>query len=160
MKKNILLGIIAILAITVMIMAAVLINSHPKKPVGHGIVLEQHNEKKTSMYVGTSLPNIAIPGQTVIELPAAVTEADISLHNPNSNADYYDLEFTLKLKDSDESLFSTGLIPPGYMCSHVTLNRALNAGEYDAVLYVQPYLQDENHTPVNNAELNILLIVK
>ena len=160
MKKNYLLCIIAVLVIIIAVLIAIQIKTHEKEPVGYGVILEANSEEKAQVYAGTTLPGIAIPGRTRLELPAGVTEADITLHNPDANAGYYDLEFTLKLTETGEMLFSTGLIPPGYKCSHVTLSKQLDAGEYEATLFVQPYLKDETHTPVNNAELNILLIVK
>ena len=160
MKKSQLLGIIVVLITIIAILVAIQIRNHEKEVVHEGVILEANSEEKANAYVGSSLPGIAIPGRTRLELPAGVTEADISLHNPDANSGYYDLEFTLKLSETEEILFATGLIPPGYKCSHVTLAKKLDAGEYEAVLLVQPYLKDEAHTPVNNAELNILLIVK
>lgn len=160
MKKNHLLCIIAVLVIIIAVLIVIQVKNQEKEHVGHGVILEANHEEKAKVYAGSTLPGIAIPGRTRLELPAGVTEADIALHNPDANAGYYDLEFSLKLAETEEMLFSTGLIPPGYKCSHVTLSKKLNAGEYEAVLFVQPYLKDESHTPVNNAELNVLLIVK
>lgn len=157
MKKNALLAIIAVLLAVI----AVLIVQQGKSQeehIGHGVVIEASDDVPKG-YVGTTLPEISIPGRTVIELPAGVTDADVSLHNPEDNADYYDLSFTLIIEETGETVFTTGLIPPGYQCSNVIMTEALKKGEYDAILRVQPYLKDEAHTPVNNAELSILLIV-
>lgn len=126
---------------------------------GKGVVFEP-NSTQVQGYVGTNLPEIAIPGWSAIKLPSGVTEADVSLHNPEANQGYYDLSFTVKLADSGEVVFSTGPIEPGYKCTHVTLTRELEPGKYEAVIFVQPYLRDENQTPTNNAELEILLIVE
>ena len=35
----------------------------------------------------------------------------------------------------------------------VTLEKELEPGEYEAIMMVQPYLQDGKQTPTNNAEL-------
>ncbi|EET59668.1 hypothetical protein BRYFOR_08284 [Marvinbryantia formatexigens DSM 14469] len=102
---------------------------------------------------------VAIPGWGSITLPAGETEANVSLTNPEDNADMYYLTFELRLKETDEVIFSTTLVPPGESCNKVTLNRELEAGEYEAVLHVQPYrMADE--TPTNNADMETTLIVK
>ena len=124
---------------------------------GQGIVFEPNKPTESSQ---SALPGISIPGWKAIKLPAGKLGADVSLHNPDANAGYYDLSFTLKLADSEEVIFTTGSIPPGYKCSRVTLTRELEPGNYLATLFVQPYLQDEHQTPTNNAELEILLIVE
>ena len=158
-RKNTLLAVIAVLLIITAVLLVKQMNSREEKPVGQGVVIEASGDIARG-YVGTTLPEISIPGRTVLELPVGVTEAEVSLHNPEDNTDYYDLSFTLIIKETEETVFTTGLIPPGYQCSRVTLTEALEKGEYNAILRVQPYLKDEAHTPVNNAELNILLIVK
>lgn len=158
MKKNTLLVVITVLLVIIAVLLMTQMKSKEELPVGQGVVIEASGDVAKG-YVGTTLPEISIPGRTIIELPAGVTEAEIALHNPEDNADYYDLSFTLIIKETREIIFTTGLIPPGYQCSRVTLTEALEKGDYDAILRVQPYLKDEAHTPVNNAELNILLIV-
>ena len=62
--------------------------------------------------------------------------------------------------NNDDIIFTTGKIAPGYKCSKVTLEKELEPGEYEAIMMVQPYLQDEKQTPTNNAELEILIIVE
>ena len=113
-------------------------------------------------------PGVAIPGWAVIRLPAGVTEAQVSLQNPEGNADWYYLTFELRLPTVDpdtgeagyEAIFTTGLIPPGEYCNAVTLTRALEPGEYAAVMHVQPYRMDEAQTPTNNADLQTTLVVE
>lgn len=128
--------------------------------IGKGVVFEPNSTAPAQGSVGTNLPEISIPGWGAIKLPAGDLEADVALHNPNANMGYYDLSFTLKFADSGEEIFTTGPIAPGYKCTHVTLARKLEPGEYDTILFVQPYLQDEDQTPTNNAELELLLIVE
>ena len=112
-------------------------------------------------------PGVAIPGWGSITLPAGVTEAATSLKNPDANADWYYLTFEMRLpivdeetgEESYEVLFTTGLIPPGQYCNQVTLTRALEAGEYNVILHVQPYRMSDK-TPTNNADTETLLIVE
>lgn len=112
-------------------------------------------------------PGIAIPGWGSITLPAGVTEAQVTLQNPDANADWYYLTFELRLPTVDEAtgeesyevIFTTGLIPPGQYCNKVTLTRTLEPGEYTATVHVQPY-RISDQSPTNNADMETLLVVK
>lgn len=104
-------------------------------------------------------PGVVIPGWGGIKLPAGVTEAAASLYNPEANADLYYLTFELRIKETDEVIFSTGLIPPGLYCNKVELTRPLEVGTYEAILHVQPYRMNESLSHTNNADLDVHLIV-
>lgn len=112
-------------------------------------------------------PGVAIPGWGSITLPAGVTEAATTLKNPEANEGWYYLTFEMRLptvdeetgEESYEALFTTGLIPPGQYCNQVTLTRALEPGEYNVILHVQPYRMSDK-TPTNNADTETLLIVE
>ena len=90
---------------------------------------------------------------------AGVTEAATTLKNPEANEGWYYLTFEMRLPTVDEEtgeesyevLFTTGLIPPGQYCNQVTLTRALEPGEYNVILHVQPYRMSDK-TPTNNAD--------
>lgn len=152
--------IIILLLIVIVLLLITRCTPGQEEDVGKGVVFEPNATTPAQGFVGTNLPEIAIPGWGAIKLPAGALEADVALHNPDANAGFYDLSFTLKIADSGEEIFTTGPIAPGYKCTYVTLTRKLEPGEYDAVLFVQPYLQDEDKTPTNNAELKLLLIVE
>ena len=112
-------------------------------------------------------PGVAIPGWGSITLPAGVTEAATILKNPEANEGWYYLTFEMRLPTVDEEtgeesyevLFTTGLIPPGQYCNQVTLTRALEPGEYNVILHVQPYRMSDK-TPTNNADTETVLIVE
>lgn len=104
-------------------------------------------------------PGVAIPGWGSMTIPAGVTEVQTSMQNPEANEGWYYLTFQLRLKDTDEVIFTTGLIPPGQYCNKVTLTRALEPGEYAAVIHVQPY-RISDQSPTNNADMETVLIVK
>ena len=112
-------------------------------------------------------PGVAIPGWGSITLPAGVTVAATTLKNPEANEGWYYLTFEMRLPTVDEEtgeesyevLFTTGLIPPGQYCNQVTLTRALEPGEYNVILHVQPYRMSDK-TPTNNADTETLLIVE
>lgn len=112
-------------------------------------------------------PGVAIPGWGSITLPAGVTEAATTLKNPEANEGWYYLTFEMRLPTVDEEtgvesyevLFTTGLIPPGQYCNKVTLTRALEPGEYNVILHVQPY-RISDKTPTNNADMETVLVVE
>lgn len=105
-------------------------------------------------------PGITIPGWAAMKVPAGATDVDVNLYNPPDNAGWYYLTYELHIEDTDEILFSTGLIPPDMCCTRVTLCHPLEAGEYACIMHVQPYMMDENQSPTNNAVFNMALIVE
>ena len=80
------------------------------------------------------------------------------LYNPTDNDEKYYLVFELRLKDSGETLFTTGLVVPGMYCSHATLTRALQKGQYEGVMHVQPVrMSDQSLT--NNCDISVTINV-
>lgn len=102
---------------------------------------------------------IAIPGWGSITIPAGETEVTVDFPNPEANEGKYYLSFALRLKDSGEELYASGLVPPGDHIQRITLSRPLEAGSYPAVIHVQPYKMDEAQTATNNADMETELIV-
>lgn len=105
-------------------------------------------------------PGVAIQGWTAVKLPANALEASVAFYNPEENANWYDLTFELRLKDTEEVIFTTGLIPPGQYCNRVELTRPMEKGVYAAILHVQPYYQQEGQLPTNDLNMDIRLIVE
>ena len=104
-------------------------------------------------------PGVAIPGWGALTIPAGVTEVQTAIQNPKDNEGWYYLTFQLRLKETNEVLFTTGLIPPGQYCNKVVFTRAMEPGEYDAIVREQPY-RISDQSPTNNADLAITLIVE
>ena len=101
--------------------------------------------------------DVVIPGWTKITVPAGVTEiTTVDFYNPDSNSGYYNMTFELIV--NGESICTTGLIEPGMHISKMTFSKAFSAGEYDAVLKIQPYRLD--NTPTNNAEIQLKMLVQ
>jgi hypothetical protein len=111
----------------------------------------------------TASKGVAIPGWGSIALNANDVEADVDFYNPEANADLYYLTFELRLPDDSdqgyETLYTSGLVEPGLHIQHITLSRGLSAGEYEAVVHVQPYKMDDEQTPTNNADMKTTLKV-
>lgn len=107
-------------------------------------------------------PGVEIPGWGKIEIMADKTDINsVDFFNPETNETYY-LSFELRLPDSSsqgyEVVYKSGLVEPGKHLQHITLNRPLSAGEYDAVVFVQPYrIKDQSMT--NSAEMGTKLVV-
>lgn len=112
----------------------------------------------------TPSKGVAIPGWGSITIPANQKEVTVDFMNPDANKDLYYLTFELRLLDNSEkgyeSLYKSGLVTPGLHIQKIELSRVLQAGEYDAVVHVQPYKMDEDRTPTNNADMKTKLIVK
>ena len=69
------------------------------------------------------------------------------------------LTFQLILKDTGETLFQTGLIPPGMYCNKVELSRELTPGAYAGTMHAQPYTITDPPKPTNNADFDIQIHV-
>lgn len=74
----------------------------------------------------------------------------------NMNEDFY-LQFNIILRDTDEVIYSSGLVEYGNYINVIELNREIEKGEYDAIVFIQPYDIKLNKT--NNAKFNIRLII-
>ena len=74
----------------------------------------------------------------------------------NLNEDFY-LQFNIILRDTDEVIYSSGLVEYGNYIDKLKLNREIEKGEYDAIVFIQPYDIKLNKT--NNAKFDIRLII-
>lgn len=100
---------------------------------------------------------IKIPGYPSINLPADKKDVSISLLNPEGNPCYF--TFELVLKDTDEVLYTSKMVPPGQMISDITLSRALSAGEYQATIRITT-ASLEDGSAMNGANVETVLIVQ
>ena len=102
---------------------------------------------------------IAIPGWGSIRIQAGEKLVDVNLENPIDNEGKYYLSFSVYLKDQDKPLAETGLIQPGESALKLSLSHPLDAGEYEAVVLVQPYRMADG-SATNNAEIETILIAE
>lgn len=157
-------GIAALVLLLVIALLAVVLWPRPvDESSGMGLTVDP--------YTGTFVPpektgeaeessgGIAIPGWGSISIKAGETLVDVDLENPIDNKDRYNMSFTIYLKGEDEPIAETGLIPPGESALKLELSEALEAGEYEATVHVQPYrIADGSAT--NNADIETILIVE
>lgn len=165
--------IIALLAVLIILVAVFLVTSlrDDNEPVqasapGVGLSIDTNaGEYVAPEPVAAVAPQgVAIPGWGSIKIAKDTTDVTVSFFNPEANKDLYYLTFELRLMEENgedyEVLYTSGLVEPGLYLQHITLNRPLAAGEYDAVIHVQPYRMDEARTPTNNADMATVLIVE
>ena len=100
--------------------------------------------------------SIAVPGYETIPLKAGEKAQAVYFTNPPENACTFVLSLTPD--DAGEPLWTGEAISPGEAFTHITLKRALAAGEYAATLRYDCFsLQDG--APLNGAEIKVTLSV-
>lgn len=69
------------------------------------------------------------------------SEGNLYIGNPNTNA--YDMVVEITIDDTDETLYQSGRIPPGYYIDNDKLQTTLSAGEYSATAVITYYNGEE-----------------
>lgn len=106
---------------------------------------------------GGKAEGIKIPGYPSITIPADKKDVTVALLNPEGNPCYF--VFELVLKDTDETLYKSKLVPPGQAITDITLTKPLKAGEHNAVIKISTYSLEEQ-SPMNGANVETILIAK
>ena len=148
------------------IIAALTIMLWPKAPdtsAGMGLTVDPYSgafvQPEKTAAEEESTGGIAIPGWGSIRIQAGKKLVDVNLENPIDNEGKYYLSFSVYLKDQDKPLAETGLIQPGESALKLELSKALEPGEYEAVVLVQPYRMADG-SATNNAEIETILITE
>ena len=100
--------------------------------------------------------SIAIPGYEKLSFAADKRAQPVNLKNPPDNACTFVLTLTL---EGGETLWTGEAISPGEAFTRITLERALDEGDYPATLHYDCYTIEDNQ-PLNGAELQLTLEVK
>lgn len=108
--------------------------------------------------IDTAGKNIKINGITDLKLKAGVREQNFVLSNPKENPCYF--KYEIVLTGTDEVIYTSQLVPPGYAISKFSLNRALEAGTYRAVIHVKTYTFDKQQRPLNNFDMKTNVTVE
>ena len=77
----------------------------------------------------------------------------------NIPANHYSFQVTLKLDETGEILYESGLIDPGYYVEYVELNKKLQAGDYPATAVFSTYSLDESEDKIAETNVKIILYV-
>ena len=96
------------------------------------------------------IENIILPGFDYLD----INKPGRMLCNMNEN--YY-LQFNIILKDTEEVIYSSGLVEYNSYINNITLTKEIEEGEYEALIFIQPYDLKGNKT--NSALLEIKLKV-
>ena len=100
---------------------------------------------------------IKIPGYPSITLPKDQKTVNVALLNPEGNPCYF--TFELVLKDTNETLYTSKLVPPGQAITEITMTKALSAGEYNATIKITTTSLTDG-SAMNGANVETVLIVK
>ncbi len=98
---------------------------------------------------------IVIPGYGDVLLEADTRDVMLVLPNPASNPCYF--RFSILLKESHEVIYSSGLVPPGKAIEALTLKRDFPKGDYPAVIQIETFSLDRSRTPLNGANVEVVL---
>lgn len=103
---------------------------------------------------GRKIKTYGIPEMNLV---AGQREQTFVFSNPEENPCYFKIEIVLE--DTGEVIYTSNLLPPGYSISKFTLNRALEAGEYKAVVHHKTYSFDKEQRPLNNVDIKTTIKV-
>lgn len=140
----------AVLAVVLAVAAAVMLT--PKGEVT-SFTPEFETAQSQALSEGGSENGIRIPGYTVIPIRAGETEVEIDLNNPQENKVYFQITFLL----GKEQIYQSKLIKPGDHLYHITLQRPLEAGDYDLTIQYDTFSMDGEYTPRNGASVSCTL---
>ena len=96
------------------------------------------------------IENIILPGFDYLD----INKPGRILCNMNEN--FY-LQFNIILKDTEEIIYSSGLVEYNSYINNITLTKEIEEGEYEPLIFIQPYDLKGNKT--NSALLEIKLKV-
>ncbi len=94
---------------------------------------------------------ITIPGYGELKMEADTDVLYVALWNPEENPCYF--QFAIRLEETGEVLYESGLIPPEYAVTEVTLNRTLEQGIHDVVISITTYDIDDYTIQLNGGEV-------
>ena len=100
--------------------------------------------------------NIKINGIPEMKLKAGTKEQTFVFSNPEENPCYFVIE--IELADTGEIIYTSNLLPPGYSISAFTMNKALEAGTYNAIVHVKTFSFDSEQRKLNNMDIKTTII--
>lgn len=160
-SKNIKTMIFAVIAVLLLGTAAVCVirGENEKEVTSFAPEFEETQERpeNENSQSGTEA-GIEIPGYKSITIPAGTTDVKVDLMNPENNQVYFQISFYLP--DTEETIYTSKLIKPGQHIYEITLEHAMEKGEYPLTVKYATYSADEAMLPKNGADVNCTLIVE
>ena len=83
-----------------------------------------------------------------------------SLNIENIPANHYDLQVDITLEDTNEKVYSSGLIEPGHYVDNAKLTKTLKKGDHKAVAVFTAYYPDNETDILAKASANIIIHVQ
>lgn len=105
--------------------------------------------------VEEGMVNIGIQGEPVFEKNGKKGRLGIE----NIEANQYSFQVNLVLDETGETIYSSGLIDPGYYVEYVELNQELQAGDHPATAVFTTYSLDESEDKIAEARVKLTLHV-
>jgi len=102
-------------------------------------------------------PLVALPGYESVTVPAGSQQIEMMLLNPEGNPCYF--TFEIALKDTEETIYVSGLVGSGMCIENPALSRTLDKGEYKAVLMIRAY-ELYSYSAMNGASVDFTLIAE
>lgn len=112
------------------------------------------------LYVGpaeVTPGNLSAPGYDKVTFRAGERNVQIVLPNPEVNPCYF--RFSLVLPDTNETLYRSGLVPPGKAITDVTLSRPLEKGTYRLEIVIEA-ASLEDRSAMNGLTMEVVLTVQ
>ena len=100
---------------------------------------------------------IRIPGYPRITIQADTRDVTMNLINPEGNPCYF--TFEIVLTDENETIYVSELVEPGKAITNVKLSRALEKGEYPAIIKITT-TSLEGGIEMNGANVETVLVVQ
>lgn len=157
--------IIVLTAIIILLVGAgvtvgiIMMNNNQPTEQSQGVVFDNNasHYEKTVENKGGSDSGIKVPGYPDITVDSGTKDFPITLLNPEGNP--CNFKFTLTLADTGEDICTTNLVKPGDAIKGVTLDKALEKGEYTLLVNIATFSTDDN-TEMNGAQIKTKLTVK
>lgn len=112
-------------------------------------------------YTSTSGKSIKCGGGGDIKIAANTKTQSFNYRtfsNDESNPSF--ARYEIRLKDTNEVICSTGLVPPGYSVKNFTFDRALAPGEYRVQIYMYNYSYDYQLRTLNNCSVITTMVAE
>ena len=116
---------------------------------------EQEISSLLSEKVKEGMVDIGIAAEPVFEYNGKKGRLGIE----NIAANHYSFQVVLKLDETGEILYESGLIDPGYYVEYVELAKKLQAGDYQATAVFTTYSLDESEDKIAETNVKIILHV-
>lgn len=114
---------------------------------------EQEISELLNEKVAEGMVNIGIQGEPVFEYNGKKGRLGIE----NIEANHYSFQVDLILDETGETIYSSGLIEPGYYVEYVELNQQIAAGDHEATAVFTTYSLDESEDKISEARVKLTL---